>query len=223
MPGRRVEIKRKHSGFVVPSSILTPAKQARKVRQRRRNAMPFDTKKAKFSALPNEILLMVFSHLDVPSRITLGLTCRFFAAMSQCVPTDLNDKPSVVKYHAKCQNPPCLYANHISDRRILLLQIKNWMPRGYRLCWVCLKYTKIGRSAGHRWHSTTRVRFDGYCRLNLPATDGLREIHAHRDCSRSGPDLHWWAVANPGAAGGFIRSNGSVTPSPSAHIYNAGF
>ena len=41
---------------------------------------------------------MVFSELDVPSRICLGLTSKFFAGMSSMVSTELNDLPYLLSH-----------------------------------------------------------------------------------------------------------------------------
>lgn len=179
--------------------------------------------KLALSRLPNEVLALVYEYLDVPSRICLGLSNKFFARLSQIVSTDLTDGPSVVRFHENCQELSCLYANHISDRRILLLQLKKWMPRGLRLCWICLKYSKIGKCGSLDWHSTTSVRFDGYCRLNLDATKGLRKIHCHHRCADSASALSAYAMQTPGAAGGFIRFESVKAPPDDVHVYNAGF
>ncbi|EXJ96345.1 hypothetical protein A1O1_01471 [Capronia coronata CBS 617.96] len=215
---------RKHQGFALPRSALPPAgRRGRKLQVRRSNAVVYNPTKPTLAGLPNEVLDMVFENLDVPSRISLGLVNKFFASMSQNVSTDLTDQPSVVRYHEHCQALPCLYTNHISDRRILLLQLKSWMPRGFRLCWVCLKYTRITRDNANTWTFTTRVRFDGFCRLNLLALIDLRDIHAHKSCCRGGIELASYANHTPGASGGFIRFGQIHAPPSGVHIYNAGF
>ena len=166
---------------------------------------------------------MVFSELDVPSRICLGLTSKFFAGMSSMVSTELNDLPSIVKYHHRCPKPPCPYVNHISDRRILMLELKRWMPRGYRLCWICCKYSKIDKTS--KWHSTTRMDLGSPNRINLPALVDLhlRRVFCHHKCLDSGRALSKWVWAQPGASGGFTRFTGSCNPPPLGHVYDAGF
>lgn len=160
--------------------------------------------------------------LDVPSRICLGLTSKFLASMSLTVSTDLTDQPTLVRFHTKCHIPPCVFTRHISDRRILLLELKTWMPQGLRLCWICLKFSKIGSS---KWHSTRQIRFDGYSRIRLPALDQLRlpAIHCHDACMTSGRTLADWARRTPGASGGFSRFMGTNTPPQGGYLYDSGF
>lgn len=169
--------------------------------------------------LPNEIILQVFKQLDVPSRICLGLTSKFFAAMSRMVDTTLTDQQIVVKFHANCPNPPCVYTTHISDRRLLLLSLKSYMPRGYRLCWKCALYTKITKS---QWYSTTWVRFDSQDALDLETFRKIRsnQIWAHANCVSSGRHLAVWSLITPGASGGFSRFLGTTNPPTGGHIYH---
>ena len=81
---------------------------------------------------------MIFIELDVPSRICLALTCKFFARLSQFTDTKLSDRATDT------------HILHYSTRRILLLQLKYWMPKGLRLCWKCCKYTPSGPSGDGR-------------------------------------------------------------------------
>lgn len=214
--------KRRNMSFKVPSSILTTARRrARKCQYRRKNAAAYDAAKPTIMQLPNEVLFMVFELLDVPSRVCLGLTSKVFAQMTRCVDTACNDQPSVVKFHQKCTVLPCTYTHHISDRRIMLLQLKSWMPYGYRLCWVCLKYTKVGCS---EWHCTTQVKFNGHDGLNVHAIQqaGMDKLYAHWKCIRSGHALAKWSRITPGASGGFTRLRGSDSPPTDGYVYDAG-
>jgi hypothetical protein len=145
--------KRRNMSFKVPSSVsrhsmlppgvhktdifqilTTVRRRARKCQYRRRqNAADYDATKPTIMRLPNEILSMVFELLDVPSRVCLGLTSKVFAQMTSSIDTACNDQPSIVRFHKKCSVLPCTYTRHISDRRIMLLQLKSWMPYGHRL------------------------------------------------------------------------------------------
>ncbi len=226
-------------GFNVPASVnppLDPSKstssniyqvvkgerRARKARYRKKHAAVFNPAKPALDDLPNDVLLVVFKHLDVPSRICLGVSSKFFAEMSTMVNTSLTDQPTVVRFHESCQKLPCMFVNHISDRRILMLELKTWMPRNYRLCWVCVKYTRIDMS---QWHTTTRQHFWGFGRLNLHAIDQAptRKLYCHHECKSTGNILAKWMWNHPGASGGFDRCVIVPEPTGDVHVYNAGF
>ncbi|KAK5461212.1 hypothetical protein LTS15_003275 [Exophiala xenobiotica] len=215
--------KRRNMSFKVPSSILTTVRRrARKCQYRRRqNAATYDATKPTIMRLPNEILSMVFELLDVPSRVCLGLTSKVFAQMTSTIDTACNDQPSIVKFHKKCKFLPCTYTHHITDRRIMLLQLKSWMPYGHRLCWKCLKYSKVARS---QWHCTTQVKFTGHDGLNVHAIQqaGTDKLYAHAKCIVSGHVLAKWCRTTPGASGGFTRLRGSDSPPADGYIYDAG-
>ncbi|KIX07102.1 uncharacterized protein Z518_05079 [Rhinocladiella mackenziei CBS 650.93] len=205
----------------VATSILA---NIRRIPQRRtrRNAIVDDGSQLTLQKLPNDVMLMVMKELDVPSRISLSLTNKLFAERVQMVSTVLNDRASIVKFHARCPSGACLYANHISDRRILLLQLHKWMPRGYRLCWKCQRYSKI---KGTKWHCTTRVNFAGLGRLNIHAINqlGLWKVFCHDKCLPSGRELSKWVWETKGASGGFARFTGSPERPSGGELYDAGF
>ncbi|KAI1614521.1 hypothetical protein EDD36DRAFT_230855 [Exophiala viscosa] len=150
----------------------------------------------------------------------MGLTSKFFAQMAGMVDTALDDQASIVKFHRRCPLPPCMYTTHLSDRRILLLTLRSYMPWNYRLCWKCVKYTKISDS---KWFFTTRIRLDGLDGLNLDSFKNIRsdnKIWAHADCVMSGTHLAMWAIMTPGACGGFCKFLGTTTPLVGGHLYH---
>ncbi|KAL2438871.1 hypothetical protein ABEF95_014585 [Exophiala dermatitidis] len=206
---------RKHRGFAVPKSVVLEEKRRlAKTRKKRADAAPLNPLKTSTAlvssnvespimALPNEALLLVFENLDVPSRISFALTNKFFAQIGQKVSTDLTDVPSVTKYHKDCAATPCIRLD----------------ARGSRLCWMCLKYTKIKQA---KWTTTHKVDFSGIGRLGHPHVDCVDKVHAHRHCLTS-IEFGQWAWTTEGACGGFGRFEGKPKLIEGSHLYNAGF
>jgi hypothetical protein len=157
--------------------------------------------------LPPELLRTIYDKLDIPSRVTLSLTSKFFFEMSKNVDTGVTDLPTPVRMHMNCKHLPCVFTNHLSTRRILLLMLKTWMPHGTTLCWVCLKYTKTSAS---KWRETNQVNLMGLNRIRLPALDALelKKVKCHAACLRGerDPFLWAWTARRPGATGGFENS-----------------
>ncbi|KIW30447.1 uncharacterized protein PV07_06189 [Cladophialophora immunda] len=195
---------RRHEKFAVPHRILFSGRTRRRRQIRAQNAS--SNPKLTLCTLPVELQLKIMDHLDKPSRIALGLTSKHFADVTRLSKTDLTDRPCLVRW---CTPGPCSerrYTQHISDRRILMLQLKTWFPRSQRLCWVCLKYTPI---KGHKWHFTARVNtLDGnHIDLAFLNKRPVTRVWAHARCMNlngltNGRDLGKWAVRTAGAAGG---------------------
>ncbi|KAK5050772.1 hypothetical protein LTR84_003331 [Exophiala bonariae] len=188
----------------VDDEIVTSNKR-RKTKSRRKNAAVYDpTKKTMLYEVPPEIVRAIFDKLDVPSRVSLSLTSKFFYEISKKVDTGVTDLPSPVRMHAKCHDMPCVYTNHLSDRRILLLMLKSWMPHGTTLCWICMKYT---RTSAEKWRETNAVNLLGLNRIALPALDllNLRKVRCHDAClPNKGRDAFYhWLRRRPGSFGGF--------------------
>lgn len=185
---------------------IVTSTRLRKVQSRRKNAAKYDrTKKTPVYTVPPEILRTVYDMLDIPSRVSLSLTSKYFYAMSKKVDTGLTDLPSPVKMHPKCNRLPCVYTNHLSDRRILLLMLKKWMPHGTTLCWVCLKYTLTSK---YKWKETNSVNLMGINRIRLDALDDLKvkKVRCHVGCLRN-QSLWSWTRKRPGTFGGFEESS----------------
>lgn len=175
----------------------------RKVRYERKHAAKYDPTKIDIYALPSDVLRVVYDKLDKPSRVCLSLTSKFFLEMSQDVNTAVTDLPTPVRMHQKCNHLPCIYTNHISSRRILLLMIKTWMPHGTTLCWICLKYTRTSES---KWKVTNKVNLQGFNRIRIEALDALnlKRVKCHAHClPANNAKLSNWLYNRPGASGGF--------------------
>ena len=175
-----------------------------KSRSLRKHEVTYDQEKGcAVTNLPPEVLRNVYDHLDIPSRVTLSLTCKLFLEMSRHVDTGVTDLPSPVRMHMDCKHQSCIFTNHISNRRILMLMLKTWMPHGYSLCWICLKYS---RTSSSKWKATTQVNLVGLNRIRLPAIDALnvRQVKCHSKCldpNVLGVDV--WCYPRIGTAGGF--------------------
>ncbi|OAP62360.1 hypothetical protein AYL99_04563 [Fonsecaea erecta] len=196
-------IIRRHDKFAVPPRILFSGRTRRKRQIRAQNAS--NHSKLTLWTLPIDLQLEIMNHLDKPSRIILGLTSKHFADLSQLSKTDLTDRPSLVQWRTAAPGSQ-RYTQHISDRRILMLQLRTYFPRNRRLCWICLKYTPIH---GHAWHFTARVNTLDGNHIDLPFLNErpVRRVWAHARCMNlnglnSGRDLGSWAVRTAGAAGG---------------------
>src|SRR4051812_17570941 len=101
---------------------IVTSTQRRKVSYRRKNAAIYDpAKKTLLCTVSPEIVRIVYDKLDVPSRVSLSLTSKYFFEMSKKVDTGVTDLPSPVRMHPNCNDVPCVYTNHLSDRRILML------------------------------------------------------------------------------------------------------
>ncbi|KAJ9626796.1 hypothetical protein H2204_009941 [Knufia peltigerae] len=100
--------------------------------------------------IDHDLLVQIFGYLDVPSRVSLALTNKFFGSfcmtpgvsgpilLSNC--TQLNyvpDSDSLIGYsHDE-------YHTYCSRRRMTLLLLRNWMPSDLQFCWTCMKYTPL--------------------------------------------------------------------------------
>ncbi|KIW72519.1 hypothetical protein PV04_00704 [Phialophora macrospora] len=209
---------RRHARFTVPNQILNTISRPRRSRV---NNTP---SRVPLLALPDDILYRVTDFLDVASLISLGLTCKALAflttrSFSIAQTTTLNDFPTftaervLVAHNGPAAVIPTIqYTPTFSDRRILMLQLRPFMPRTHRLCWMCLVYTPIRAAADeddHGWHATSRVNTTGGNALNI---DHLLErpvlrVHAHRRCMAmfnlvNGRQLGDWCLGTAGASGG---------------------
>jgi hypothetical protein len=182
----------------------------------------------------------VTDFLDVASLISLGLACKALAFLTtRFVPiaraTMLNDFPTftaerVLVAHngppaPAAVTPTIQYTPTFSDRRVLMLQLRPFMPRTHRLCWVCLVYTPIRIRGGadgddndndnndndndHGWHATSRVYTTGGNALNIARLleRPVVRVHAHRRCMAmfnlvNGRQLGDWCLGTAGACGG---------------------
>ena len=169
-----------------------------------------DPNKATLNALSNDILVMVFNLLPVPSRISLGLTNKFFASLSQLVDTIISNDAAT---HVHDRQYPyfnitrqlvtqtiTLHQKFFSSRRILLLELSKWMPREYRLCWACCKYTPRGSSVWYYKRVSSRLlRTDGPGSNPSHRTRGL---YCHQTCHEYAYGFRRWLKITPEASCG---------------------
>lgn len=88
---------------------------------------------------------------------------------------------SIFHPRSKCIRLPCVFTNHLSERRILLLMLKEkWMPHNTTRCWVCLKYTRINK---YKWKETSTVNLMGINRIRLEALmiKKVKKVRCHKD------------------------------------------
>ncbi|KEF51353.1 uncharacterized protein A1O9_12502 [Exophiala aquamarina CBS 119918] len=214
--------------LIAPDEVLRSFKR-RKVSYERKHAAKYDPTKKDIYTLSPDVLRVIYDKLDVPTRVSLSLTSKFFLEMSQRINTAVTDLPTPVRLHQNCKHLPCIYTNHLSSRRILLLMLKTWMPHGTTLCWICLKYT---RTSASKWKVTNQFNLQGFNRIRIPALDALnlKKVKCHVDClPASNTNLSGWLYRRPGATGGFdSKSHGAaramlITPATDRLIeYDAG-
>jgi len=103
-----------------------------------------DNQRVGLEILPNELLQEIASYLDAPSYICLALTNKHFGRLS----THVNLRLSRASQH--CQDQDRLPASapdadvlytFCSTHRCLLMLLRDWMPKTYKLCWICARYT----------------------------------------------------------------------------------
>ncbi|EXJ75679.1 uncharacterized protein A1O5_00186 [Cladophialophora psammophila CBS 110553] len=202
-PSTAPRVIRRHAKFAVPHRILSGrARRRRQIRTQNASSIP----KLRLWNLPTDLQLEIMDHLDKPSRIVLGLTSKHFADITSLSKTDLTDRPSLVEWRTPGPNSERRYTPHISDRRILMLQLETYFPRNRRLCWICLKYTPIKKS---KWHATSRVNTVDGNHIDLPflRERPVRRVWAHERCMNlkgwtHGHNVGAWAVRTAGVAGG---------------------
>jgi hypothetical protein len=100
-----------------------------------RSFRPPPPTKPGLSSLPSEILVMIIKRTDPMDVTCLFLTSKYFALHCLSVPTSAT-------YPAK------LYRYIDDHRRVNFLNLlKDWVPKKYRLCYICRKYRPI--NGGH--------------------------------------------------------------------------
>ncbi|KAJ9602391.1 hypothetical protein H2200_013246 [Cladophialophora chaetospira] len=199
----------------IPSNA-SPRPILRAVSRPKRAKKNTNARRLSFLGLPIDLIYLISDKLDDPSRISLGLTCKALALVMTVlrrVKICINDSPTFLSTVL----PRPRYTRHgrrlyrieltptFSDRRILLLQLKPFMPRSHRLCWMCCKYTPI---TGSRWHETSQVNTLGNNALTIERLKNypLRKVYAHEHCMTEhnvhGRALGKWCLGTAGAAGG---------------------
>ena len=122
----------------------------------------------------------MFPRLLAPDLICLALTSKDLAAKVLAVTPSVNDEPTIVKVQVQLPNErnyshdesqhafdpsgPIVHSqfSHISSRKQLLSQLRSYMPRGYRLCWICNRYTHHSKDSWLSLPYAKRVRAHGH-------------------------------------------------------------
>jgi hypothetical protein len=101
--------------------------------------------------LPNEVLSHIFRDLPYASQICLGLTCKALGRLLETI--EIEAYRDVTHTHG-----PRRFKS-MSQRYLLkcslLKQLKDWMPRTYKLCHQCHTYV---REDGHLWKKSRHLR-----------------------------------------------------------------
>ena len=150
------------------NNIASQASLRKLQKKRKKGSHVYDETKATVQDLSNDVFIChVFPRLQVPDLICLALTCKELAAQVLLLRPSVNDDATVIEVHASAEAHILAEKKHgwrtvvskflhLSSRTQLMVQLADYMPRGFRLCWVCKKYT---RTSSSQWHRILPTKF----------------------------------------------------------------
>lgn len=121
------------------SNTTRPPKRSKRVPTRdSRTVQPIGSNsivraKTTLVSLPPETILEIFKYTNRISGACLALTCKYLFKNGE-------------KFKVSCPPVKGRYSQD-RDRLQFMKLLKNWMPEGYRLCWMCRKYKPINGGA----------------------------------------------------------------------------
>ncbi|KAL6245454.1 hypothetical protein RBB50_007453 [Rhinocladiella similis] len=153
---------------------------------------------AKIETIDHDLLLQIFNYLDVPSRVCLALTNKFFGTF--CMTPEISG-PMPLSNSTQLEyvpDPTALigysndeYNTYCSRRRMTLLLLRSWMPSDLQLCWICMKYTPLTRTkANAAYFKPWSKNATGTMIITMinesadanPDTNLRVELHCHNTC-----------------------------------------
>ena len=139
-------------------------------KKRKKGSYVYDAAKSTLRDLSIDILVNnVFPLLNSPDLICLALTCKELAAKVLVVRPSVDDDVPIVlvktygkgtvhhNKHFNAEDEKNSSFLFLTSRKLLLWQLNNYFPRGYRLCWVCNQYS---RSSSSEWHTISFPKVD---------------------------------------------------------------